>query len=208
MNPKNRQADKILTEEHGEKFIPSLRRNTTMQKRTMKERYSIPSPHPDTKTMEVYYCMSQLPKREGFNRKGNEWIYNEAIDHFGKVYKRLLGTWRGRVQDAKNSNIPYEEDAWMDLVIPEYCPVLKHVKLDLSGNEIEKGGGYNAPSIDKIIPELGYVKGNIRIISFAANRHLNDIGDYPDRVPYIIEFLAKEFNVDLIEIANKIKNER
>ena len=32
----------------------------------------------------------------------------------------------------------------------------------------------NSPSIDRIIPELGYVKGNIKVISRRANRIKND----------------------------------
>ena len=33
----------------------------------------------------------------------------------------------------------------------------------------------NSPSLDKIIPELGYVKGNVRVISFKANKYKNDM---------------------------------
>ncbi len=32
----------------------------------------------------------------------------------------------------------------------------------------------NAPSIDKIVPERGYVKGNVRVISFRANAMKRD----------------------------------
>lgn len=33
------------------------------------------------------------------------------------------------------------------------------------------------PSLDKIIPELGYVQGNVRIVCFAVNMALSDYGD-------------------------------
>lgn len=32
----------------------------------------------------------------------------------------------------------------------------------------------DSPSLDRIKPELGYVKGNIRVISFKANSIKND----------------------------------
>jgi len=32
----------------------------------------------------------------------------------------------------------------------------------------------NSPSLDKLIPELGYVKGNITVMSVRANRIKND----------------------------------
>lgn len=53
-----------------------------------------------------------------------------------------------------------------DIIIPEYCPVL--------GIKIERNHGHsgyfdNSPSVDRIKPELGYTKGNIRVISNRAN---------------------------------------
>lgn len=56
-----------------------------------------------------------------------------------------------------------------DIVIPEYCPVL--------GIKLERGIGRptnNSPSIDKIIPELGYTKGNVIIVSYRANMIKNN----------------------------------
>lgn len=45
----------------------------------------------------------------------------------------------------------------------------------------------NSPSLDKIIPALGYVKGNIRVISFKANTLKRDghIEDFEKIIQYI-----------------------
>lgn len=56
-----------------------------------------------------------------------------------------------------------------DISVPKCCPVL--------GFEMSFGGmdeRATSPSIDRIIPELGYVKGNIMVISQKANRMKND----------------------------------
>ena len=54
-----------------------------------------------------------------------------------------------------------------DLVIPEVCPILK-IPLEL---QLGKGRGLhpNSPSVDRINPKLGYIKGNVRVISARAN---------------------------------------
>ena len=96
-------------------------------------------------------------------RKNNPEKY-KAID---KKYKdlnpkrKLLDGCRYR---AKKHNIPCNIDM-SDIIIPTYCPILK-IKLLFSKNIVQD----NSPSVDRIIPELGYVKGNIQIISFKANR--------------------------------------
>lgn len=51
-----------------------------------------------------------------------------------------------------------------DIVIPEYCPVL--------GIRLVKGitkWAPTSPSLDRIIPEFGYTKDNVRVISWRAN---------------------------------------
>ena len=66
---------------------------------------------------------------------------------------------------AKKENIPFNltED---DIVVPEFCPVLGIKLISTNFN--------NRPEIDRIVPELGYVKENIRIISGRANRLKNN----------------------------------
>ena len=51
-----------------------------------------------------------------------------------------------------------------DIVIPAACPVL--------GIPIERALGRaapNSPALDRVIPSLGYVRGNVRVISGRAN---------------------------------------
>lgn len=56
-----------------------------------------------------------------------------------------------------------------DLFVPEYCPAL--------GTKLVWSDGYRSPdnpSVDRIIPSLGYTKGNVQIISWRANRIKSD----------------------------------
>jgi hypothetical protein len=77
--------------------------------------------------------------------------------------------WRGAKFRASRDNLPFDITV-DDLTIPEFCPVLG-IKLDCSGSAEERD---TAPSIDRIIPEEGYVKGNVCVISQKANRLKNN----------------------------------
>jgi len=54
-----------------------------------------------------------------------------------------------------------------DIVIPEFCPVLG---LRLSHNWRGSGPHDNSPSVDRLVPSLGYVRGNVVVVSWRANR--------------------------------------
>lgn len=58
-----------------------------------------------------------------------------------------------------------------DLDAPDKCSVL-----GIELNYCNRGSGYHAdsPSIDRIVPKFGYVRGNIRVISARANLLKND----------------------------------
>lgn len=68
---------------------------------------------------------------------------------------------------SKTHNVPCTIAA-TDIHIPKYCPVLG-IELVMS-NKVTVA----TPSLDRIIPELGYVPGNICVISYRANRIKND----------------------------------
>lgn len=61
-----------------------------------------------------------------------------------------------------------------DIVIPELCPVLG-ITLRLDMPEGRRGTACDdSPSIDRVDSAHGYVRGNVRIISWRANRIKND----------------------------------
>ena len=64
---------------------------------------------------------------------------------------------------AKKHNLPINISL-EDITIPEFCPVLG---IELKQNK--NIASDNSPSLDRINPNKGYVKGNIRVISFRAN---------------------------------------
>lgn len=75
---------------------------------------------------------------------------------------------------AKQSGLPFTLTK-NDIIIPEFCPVLGiKIRQMLIDDEPKKGYHPNAPSLDRIIPKLGYVKGNVRVISARANLLKND----------------------------------
>ena len=69
---------------------------------------------------------------------------------------------------AKKNDLPFNLEL-DDITIPERCPLL--------GIKIESNNFRNSPnnpSLDKIIPEKGYTKGNVWVISNRANTLKND----------------------------------
>jgi hypothetical protein len=58
---------------------------------------------------------------------------------------------------------------------PTHCPILG-IELNYSFSGLGKGiTGNNSATLDRTFPELGYVKGNVVVISWRANRLKNDI---------------------------------
>jgi hypothetical protein len=53
-----------------------------------------------------------------------------------------------------------------DVVMPDVCPIF--------GTPFEVGNKTTGASLDRIIPELGYTRGNVAVISFRANRIKNN----------------------------------
>ena len=73
---------------------------------------------------------------------------------------------------ANKNNIPFDIDEdYIKNIWPKdnRCPIFK-IKLEQSNLY----AGDQSPSLDRIIPKLGYVKGNVQIMSHKANRIKNN----------------------------------
>lgn len=102
-------------------------------------------------------------KRAKKYRKNNPERYKEIAKKYtnGNPKRKLLDGCRYR---AKKANIDCNIEM-TDILIPEFCPIL-NIKIEFSKGEVKD----NSPSVDRVVPKLGYVKGNIQIISHKANR--------------------------------------
>ncbi len=83
-------------------------------------------------------------------------------DPISKKPEYLL--WQQAKMRAKKEGLPFDIE-YTDIIIPKFCPVFPDL-------ELKRNIGCprdDSPSLDKIIPQLGYVKGNICVISFKAN---------------------------------------
>lgn len=83
---------------------------------------------------------------------------------------------------AKKSGIPFTLQP-EDLSIPERCPCCK--KSMVSGGTSRD----NSPSLDRIIPSLGYTPENVVIICFACNRRKND--STPEQLYAIADYVYR-----------------
>ncbi len=137
------------------------------------------------------------------NEQGRNW-YADAGKQWAKDYAKanpvlvmtrsMVGHAKGR---AKDKNLPFDID--LDYVrsmvgenaeLASHCPVFG-IALDWSR---QRGNGGkplpNSPSIDRIDPERGYVKGNIKIISFRANQIKSDASH--EELKLVTAYLGRE----------------
>lgn len=78
-----------------------------------------------------------------------------------------------------------------DIIIPEFCPLL-NIPIYRGTNTV-KG---NSPSLDRKDTRLGYIKGNVQIISYKANTMKSDAT--PDELKNFIANLSKYLNNDIV----------
>lgn len=122
------------------------------------------------------YCKNcdKERRRNWYADTGKQWVkdYAKANPVLIKT-KNLIGDARRR---AKKKNLPCDIDLdYVRLIVGEnaefasHCPVFK-VPLEWSCQRANGNNPLpNSPSLDRIDPSKGYVKGNVWIISHRAN---------------------------------------
>jgi hypothetical protein len=107
----------------------------------------------------------------------------------GKAYIYAMFT-RAKTR-AKRDGVPFDITP-ADIVIPENCPIFG-TPLIIAENGKGKGPTDNSPSLDKRIPSLGYVKGNVEVISFKANRLKSS--NTKETLSKLLEYIESGFHI-------------
>jgi len=96
------------------------------------------------------------------------WILGEGFVSDIQLEYDSSNNYRGCRERARKKNLPFDLER-SDIEVPQICPALG-VPLYRS----KQGFDPNVASVDRIIPELGYVKDNIQVISMQANTMKNN----------------------------------
>lgn len=92
----------------------------------------------------------------------------------------------GARQRAKAVGVPCTITE-QDIELPTHCPVLGYALRVYRG--CGKGPRNDSPTLDKIIPALGYVPGNVLVVSQKANRLKNQLS--PEQLSLFARFYAE-----------------
>lgn len=91
--------------------------------------------------------------------------YRKAQESVEYIKSRLLYNAKER---AKVKQVPFDITK-NDFDIPLTCPVLG-IELRVAKGQADD----NSPTLDRIIPKLGYIPGNVIVMSYRANRIKSD----------------------------------
>lgn len=114
----------------------------------------------DDKKIRERQSRKENPERY---KKYNKTNYDKNKGNFTPVTREMTMLKNSRTR-AKKKNLEHTI-LLADIVIPEYCPVFKGLKLSITNTSSED----DSPSLDRIEPSKGYIQGNIVVISHLAN---------------------------------------
>lgn len=110
-------------------------------------------------------------QREWYLRNKKAIQRRQQILRFKEPEMRMFHSSKCR---AKKHGVPFSISV-KHIIIPKRCPALG-IKLKINNSHAKD----SSPSLDRIIPSLGYVPGNVIVISHRANRIKNNssIGEF------------------------------
>lgn len=131
---------------------------------------------PDWKTTCGYFVRNQEKER----KYREKWGLKEDSDLYRAQRSKFFGKKANALRKGKHWDLSFDALEW-----PTHCPALG-IELDY----FPEGTQENSVSFDCTDPSKGYINGNVRVLSWRANRIKNDatpeelrkIADYLDRV--------------------------
>lgn len=115
-----------------------------------------------------------INKKKKIYRDANRKIINNNQKEW-KVKNKNRDVWHRAKYRAKEKGLEFDITI-DDIIIPEVCPVLGIPIIINSGKPTD-----NSPSLDRIDSTKGYIKGNVRVISFRANT-IKSNGSYEEHL--------------------------
>lgn len=110
-------------------------------------------------------------------------VYTDNMRKNNPVSLLLAGAKRRAQRAGLEFNITHD-----DVQIPDVCPVL--------GIPLSRGVGRqtdNSPSIDRIDNSKGYVKGNVRVVSWRINQRKSDLSI--TEILALADYIKRETNI-------------
>lgn len=130
-----------------------------------REKWKTQSPYDNPQHKVCRTCLKQVPRIQfglGKNEKDGLQAHCKPCErarHVKNPARQMLANARSRAKRMGwEFNLEIE-----DVVVPNVCPVLG-IELRVGHNQSP-----NSPSLDRIDNSRGYVKGNVRVISWRAN---------------------------------------
>lgn len=185
---KFKEYGKKYYKENREKVLECKRKWREENKDEIKEynkRYNEENKEYNKEYQQRYYEENKDKSKEKDKkyREENKDKIKEKNKRYGEENrpKRILTSIRCR---ARKLGIPFDLTV-EDIASYNTCPVF--------GFKMERGSKNikTSPSVDRIIPELGYVKGNIQVISNKANTMKNDAT--PEELRMFAKWVLKTF---------------
>lgn len=176
---------------------------TEKQKESQQKHYNKKKSEGKTRTDEVrarereYYRKRMVTHAEQIReqRRVYQAVWSEnnkdKIREYHQAYRHenLKVAFDAAKKRAKEKGLPFNITRdYIRSITPSHCPILGIV---LKAGKEELDSSF---SIDRIIPELGYVVGNVQIISTRANRLRSDAS--PEELRKIADFIERVLSIN------------
>lgn len=164
------EQNELFTSEKKRKRKPLTEEQKKKKREYERKRYASRTEEQKKKKLEGqrkwYASLTEEQKKKNRERR-RKWVASLDLDQCRN--KKIVSMYFQAKNRAENKGLPFNitrqdiADVWPK---DDYCPALRIPLKIRRGNKISTD---NSPNLDRVIPILGYVKGNIAVVSKLAN---------------------------------------